>query len=139
MKQKRIEDRRFGMRLRQLRSERCLTGTELCEQFNKMFDSKLNASTISRYENFTQEPMLNTVALLARFVGVSPVYLIGQSDDREGSKTSADCSEMHLAAGDLSDDEAELLRIFKTLGSRDRHELMQLAFDLEEKQKNGGK
>ena len=33
------------------------------------------------------------------------------------------------------DDETELLKIFAGLSSRSRHELMQLAFDLEEKEK----
>lgn len=152
MKQKRIEDHRFGVRLRQLRSERCLTGDQLCELFNKRFGAKLNPSTISRYENFTQEPMLNTVDLLAQFFGVSPVYLMGQTDDRGCSASNISNSAVvqgntattlivrngNTRERELSEDEAELLRIFATLGSRDRHVLMQLAFDLEEKQKKGG-
>ena len=82
MKQKRTADGKFGERLRSLRTERCLTMEQLCEQFNRQFDAKLNRCTISRYEHGVQEPMLNTVELLAKFFGVSPVYLMGQSESR---------------------------------------------------------
>ena len=96
--------------------------------------------------------MLSTVAAIAAFLGVSPVYLIGDSDDRHCAASNISNSAVvqgntattlivrngNTRERELSDDEAELLRIFSTLGSRDRHVLMQLAFDLEEKQKKGG-
>ena len=148
MKQKRIPDSRFGARLRQLRSERCLTGAQLCDLFNQMFDAKLNPSTISRYENSTQEPMLNTVELLAQFFGVSPVYLMGQSDNK--SCTASNIHNSAVVQGnnattlivrngatherELSDEETELLRIYELLGVKGRHALMAAAFELEEAQ-----
>lgn len=132
MKQKRIPDTRFGQRLKMLRIEQQLTGAELCDRFNKRYDAKLNASTISRYENATQEPMLNTVALLADFFGVSPVYLMGQSDDRHASLSVM--SDTTPQKTELSDEEAEIIRIFRKLNTRHRHELLQLAFELEEKE-----
>lgn len=148
MKQKRIPDPIFGIRLKQLRSERCLTGAQLCDQFNEMFGAKLNASTISRYENGTQEPMLNTVDLLARFFDVSPVYLMGASDDR--TNTASNIQNSAVVQGnsattmivrngaaqerELSDNEIELLRIYELLDVKGRHALMSAAFKLEEKQ-----
>lgn len=151
MKQKRVPDGRFGSRLRELRKEHCLTMDELCDQFNRRFGAKLSKCTISRYENSTQEPMLNTVDLLARFFDVSPVYLMGQSDERQCSASNIHNSAVvqgnnattlivkngGVHERELSDDEAEILRILSILGPRERHELMQLAFDLEERQKTG--
>ena len=149
MKQKRVIDGKFGARLRELRKERCLTMEQLCEQFNQRFGAKLSKCTISRYENMTQEPMLNTVDLLARFFDVSPVYLIGQTDNRSCSASNIsnsavvqgnNASTLIVRNGgvherELSDDETEILRILAMLGPRERHELMQHAFELEEKQK----
>lgn len=151
MKQKRIPDPVFGIRLKQLRNERCLTGAQLCEQFNERFGAKLNASTISRYENGTQEPMLNTVDLLARFFGVSPVYLMGASDDR--TNTASNIQNSAVVQGnsattlivrngtaqerELNDDEIELLRIYEVLDVKGRHALMAAAWKIEE-EKGGG-
>ncbi len=150
MKRKPDQNSRFGERLRGLRSERDLSMEELCEQFNRSQSAiRLNRSTIYRYEKGQQEPMLSTVAAIAGFLGVSPVYLMGDSDDRQ-------CSASHISNSavvqgnsattlivknggvherELSDDETELLKIFAGLSSRSRHEIMQLAFDLEEKEK----
>lgn len=148
MKQKRVIDSRFGERLRELRKEHCLTMEQLCDQFNQRFGAKLSKCTISRYENMTQEPMLNTVDLLAKFFNVSPVYLMGQSDER-----SCSASNIHNSAvvqgntattlivrngaaqeRELSDEEVELLRIYELLDVKGRTTLMSYAFDLEEKQ-----
>lgn len=150
MKRKPDQNSRFGERLRGLRSERGLSMEELCEQFNRSQSAiRLNRSTIYRYEKGQQEPMLSTVAAIASFLGVSPVYLMGDSDDRQ-------CSASHISNSavvqgnsattlivknggiherELSDDETELLKIFAGLSSRSRHEIMQLAFNLEEKEK----
>lgn len=150
MKRKPDQNSRFGERLRGLRSERDLSMEELCEQFIRSQSAiRLNRSTIYRYEKGQQEPMLSTVAAIAGFLGVSPVYLMGDSDDRQ-------CSASHISNSavvqgnsattlivknggvherELSDDETELLKIFAGLSSRSRHEIMQLAFDLEEKEK----
>ena len=148
MKRKPDKDSRFGERLRGLRSERGLSMDALCEQFNKVQDSiRLNKSTVSRYEKGTQEPMLSTVAAIAEFFGVSPVYLIGDSDDRNciasGISNSAVVQGNNAttlivrnAAGgarELSEEESELLRIYETLDVKGRTALMSFAFDLEEK------
>ena len=149
MKQKRVIDSRFGERLRELRKERCLTMEQLCEQFNRQFSAKLSKCTISRYENSTQEPMLNTVDLLAKFFGVSPVYLMGQTDHRQ-APTAANISNSAVVQGnnattlivrnaaggarELSEEESELLRIYESLDVKSRTALMSYAFDLEEKQ-----
>lgn len=147
MKQKRVIDNRFGKRLRELRQERCLTMAQLCDQFNQRFEARLNKCTISRYENGTQEPMLNTVDLLAQFFEVSPVYLMGQSDNR--NYTASNIHNSAVVQGnnattlivrnggvherELSEEEIELLRIFEMLDVKARHSLMAAAWELEEK------
>lgn len=149
MKQKRVIDSRFGERLRQLRLERCLTGPELCDLFNKKFGQSLNKCTISRWENNQQEPMLNVVSLLAEFFGVSPVYLMGQSDERQCS--ASNISNSAVVQGNnattlivknggtdehvLTPEAADLLRIFEALPPKKRSAIMSLAWELEEKQK----
>jgi len=151
MKRKPNKNSCFGERLRNLRSERGYSMEQLCELFNKAQSNiKLNKSTVSRYENGTQEPMLSTVASLASFLGVSPVYLIGNSDDRNCSASNIHNSAVvqgnnattlivrnggiHERA--LSDEETELLRIYELLDVKGRHALMAAAFALEEKQGN---
>lgn len=152
MKQKRIEDPIFGIRLKQLRSERCLTAAQLCEQFNERFGARLNPSTISRYENATQEPMLNTIDLLARFFGVSPVYLMGGSEERENKAENIQNSAVVQGNSattlivrngaaherELSDDEIELLRIYELLDVKGRHALMAAAWKIEEEKGGAG-
>lgn len=147
MKQKRVPDGRFGSRLRELRKEHCLTMDELCDQFNRRFGAKLSKCTISRYENSTQEPMLNTVDLLARFFDVSPVYLMGQSDERQCSASNIHNSAVvqgntattlivrngSTQERELTEEEAELLRIYEALDVKGRHLLLSAAFDLEAK------
>lgn len=147
MKRKPDQDSRFGERLRGLRSERGLSMEALCDLFNKTQNTiRLNKSTISRYEKGTQEPMLSTVAAIAEFFGVSPVYLIGDSDDRHCVAANISNSAVvqgnnattlivRNAAGgawELSEEESELLRIYETLDVKSRTALMSFAFELEE-------
>lgn len=148
MKRKPDKNSRFGERLRGLRSERGFSMEQLCELFNKNQSTiKLNKSTVSRYENGTQEPMLSTVAALAGFLGVSPVYLMGDSDDRHCSASNISNSAVvqgnnattlivrngGIHERELSEQAAELLRIFETLDVRGQTSLLSLAYELSEK------
>ena len=65
----------FNERLKSLRLARGYTQDQLVELYNKRFGGKLNKSTISRYENGLQEPMISVVANLAELFGVSIDYL----------------------------------------------------------------
>ena len=147
MKRKPDKNSRFGERLRGLRNERGLSMEQLCEQFNKTQTAiRLNRSTIYRYEKGQQEPMLSTIAAIASFLGVSPVYLMGDSDDRHCSASNISNSAVVQGNNattlivrngatherELSDEETELLRIYELLGVKGRHALMAAAFELEE-------
>lgn len=150
MKRKPDQNSRFGERLRGLRNERGLSMEQLCEQFNKTQTAiRLNRSTIYRYEKGYQEPMLSTIAAIAAFLGVSPVYLMGDSDDRQCS--AANISNSAVVQGNnattlivknggtdehvLTPEAADLLRIFEALPPKKRSAIMSLAWELEEKQK----
>lgn len=148
MKRKPDPDSRFGERLRGLRNERGLSMEELCEQFNKSQSAiKLNRSTIYRYEKGLQEPMLSTVSAIASFLGVSPVYLMGDSDDRNCSAANIHNSAVvqgntattlivrngGVHERELSDHESELLRIFESLDVRGQTALLSAAYEIEEK------
>ncbi len=150
MKRKPDKNSKFAERLRGLRRERCLSMDALCEKFNEgQTTIRLCKSTVSRYEQGTQEPMLSTVAALADFFHVSPVYLSGDSNDR--SCTASNIQNSAVVQGnhattlivrnggvherELDESEVELLRILDFLDVKGRTALMSYAFELEEKQK----
>lgn len=72
-------DSHFGRTFRQLREAAGLTVEEFCKQYNARFDGRMNKSTVSRYENSLQEPMISTVKKVAIFFSVDPSELLGYS------------------------------------------------------------
>lgn len=148
MKQKREIDGRFGKRLRALRIEHCLSMEQFCARLNERFGTNISKCSISRYERGVQEPMLNTVGIIAQFFGVSPIYLIGQTDIRNvaenvhnsaivqgNNATTLIVKNGGIEKRELNDNEVELLRILEILDVKGRTALMAYAFELEEKQK----
>lgn len=79
----------FGERLRQLRKGK-YTQEELAELMN------VNNNTISLWENGTQEPRAKMVAELARILGTTSAYLMGETEtpEREESLKPEAVSEM---------------------------------------------
>ena len=152
MKRKPDQGSVFGQRLRELRSERGVSMEQFCDQFNKTQTAiRLNRSTVYRYEKGLQEPMLSTVAALARWFDVDPVYLMGGSDDKGcyaaniqnsavvqgNSATTLIVRNGNAQERELNDDEIELLRIYEVLDVKGRHALMAAAWKIEE-EKGGG-
>lgn len=60
----------FPAALREVRTRHGYSMDALCDLYNKTFDGKLNKSTLSRYENGLQEPMLSTIMNLAQVLNV---------------------------------------------------------------------
>ena len=56
----------FSKRLRELRDSHNLSMDKLVELYNKRFNAKMNKSTLSRYENGTQDPIYTVVVNLAK-------------------------------------------------------------------------
>lgn len=148
MKQKRGTSISFGDRLRDLRTERSLTMDQFCDQYNAKMGAKLNKSTVSRYENGTQEPMLTTVASFAEFFGVSPTYLIGDSSEINAASNISNSAVVQgnrantlivknggIHERELSDQAVELLSIFESLDVRRQTQLLTRAFELDEETK----
>ena len=67
----------FSKRLRDLRDSHNLSMDKLVELYNKRFNAKMNKSTLSRYENGTQDPIYTVVVNLAKLFNVSIDYLTG--------------------------------------------------------------
>lgn len=70
----------FGNKLKEARLEKDMTLDEVAEIYNKRYDGKLNKSTLSRYENGLQEPMLSVAMKLANVLGVSVDYLLDKKE-----------------------------------------------------------
>jgi transcriptional regulator with XRE-family HTH domain len=80
---------------------------------------------------------------IAAFLDVSVGYLLGETEDRHppappGQQHAAARSNSVTNAGEatwqsLSDEEKEILRVYKSLPVRDRHKLMGLIYEFEEK------
>ena len=70
----------FPQRLKEEREKRGYTMEELADSYNLKFDGRLNKSTISRYENGKQEPMISVVINFASLFGVSMDYMSGKTD-----------------------------------------------------------
>lgn len=149
MKIKRYDTSEFGKRLRSLRVERGYSMDTFCERYNEATKQKLSKSTVSRWENNTQEPMLSTVASIADFFGVTSLWLLGETDDRSYSATNIQNSAVvqgnnattlivrNGKEGEipLSDMETELLHIFQSLSVRGQTRLLTRAFELESEEK----
>lgn len=70
----------FGNRLKTLRKSRNLSQEEFAAEFNKKFNLKIDRTMISKWETGFQTPVMNTVAMLAKFFNVSIDYLNGDEE-----------------------------------------------------------
>ena len=70
----------FGERLRQLREGR-YTQEDLADIL------KVNNNTISKWENGTQEPRAKRVTEIARILGTTTAYLLGDTDEMKEKET----------------------------------------------------
>lgn len=100
----------FGNILKQLRTERNLTQSELAEKLG------LSKSSISMYENGKREPDFENLEMIADFFNVRLMYLIG-AESRETTTPSTSTQKVELqtlAAHALEDlTEEEQLKIIE--------------------------
>ena len=71
----------FAKTLKKMRENAGYSMDTFCKLFNEQYNANLNKSTVSRYENMTQEPMLSTAKNIADFFGVSPSALLGYEEE----------------------------------------------------------
>lgn len=81
----------FKKRLRTAREFRELSQGELAKR------ARLQASAVSHFETGTRKPSFDNLKRLADALRVSTDYLLGRSDEMEGSATSADQLHRHYA------------------------------------------
>ncbi|WP_433959261.1 helix-turn-helix domain-containing protein [Cytobacillus horneckiae] len=70
----------FGQRLRELRNKRNLSIDDLVNQINKIYETSISKSMISRYENGQTDPKMENVRAIANFFKVSADFLLGISE-----------------------------------------------------------
>lgn len=75
----------LGERLKQLRNSRGLNQTQLSDALNNKFGLKTDRVMISKWETGFQTPVMNTVAMLAKFFNVSIDYLNGDEHSKSPS------------------------------------------------------
>lgn len=102
-------DTYFGRKLREYRESSSLTVEEFCNQFNVRFDGRMNKSTVSRYENGLQEPMISTVKKIAAFFSVDPSDLLGYQTDMHPLMLPADLKALSDALLQLNEEGREKL------------------------------
>lgn len=86
----------FARTLRKMREEAGYSMDAFCEKFNKKYNASLNKSTISRYENMAQEPMLTTAKNIADFFGISPSELLGYNKEKKSNFYTISTNDMVL-------------------------------------------
>ena len=74
----------FKDRLKELRLANDWTLEDVAQGINMNWGTKLNRSTVLRYETGESEPKLIVASYFAQYYGVSLDYLIGLVDDPQG-------------------------------------------------------
>lgn len=77
----------FGKKLKELRKAKGLTQQELVDTVNSKYGTAINRTTISKWENGTQEAGMSFVLIFADFFGVSLDYING--DEKKSTPASA--------------------------------------------------
>lgn len=75
-------------------------------------------STVSLYENGKRSPDVQTLIRFADFFEVSVDYLLGRNEDH-----------VHAANDEMTDEEKELLRIFRGLNRKGKNSIMEYAHE----------
>lgn len=111
----------FGARLRELRQRKGLTQAELAKALS------LGESTISFYEADRREPDYCTLKAIADFFRVSTDYLLGRTDDPQGT-CGCDPDDPNAAAiakiTEALQSDPELLQFWQELSQRNDLQLM---------------
>lgn len=122
----------LGNKIKMLRKRRNMTQEELGDKIG------VTKATINKYETGVVVNLRRpTIEKLAHALDTSPAYLMGWVDENNGNNISVNGSNnggIHISNGrDLSKEEKELLRIYASLDVRKRMDLLNYAFELEEK------
>ena len=98
---------KFPERLKELRKTRKINQQALSKHLNYGY------TAVANYESGRNQPSLDTVKKIAQYFDVTVDYLIGASDYPRSEK-------------DITDKEAELLKIFRRINDEERDALLKV-------------
>lgn len=100
----------------------------------------LSPSAPKRWENGSM-PKPDTIKKIAEYFGVTTDYLLygDSAEDRKPGTVEAETIQHgpNETAVWLTDQEEELIRVYRNLNARTKHEMMSYAYALDEKQRLG--
>ncbi|MDR1572380.1 MAG: helix-turn-helix domain-containing protein [Clostridiales Family XIII bacterium] len=99
-------------------------------------------TAVSQWEKGKTNPDIQTADKLALFFDVSVDYLLGRIDERSNAYYASNIRDSHFVQGNgfvatvndmkISKEEAEILRVYRLLGVRERAKLMSAIFEFED-------
>ena len=132
------------MRLQQLRKQKNLSQLQLAMALN------MNQNSISRYETGEREADYKTLILFADYFNVSIDYLVGRTDEQTPSANNINSSfvqsngsvtlgsvsvgstfNSNSNAPSLSQEETEILDIYRKLNIRGKAQFLNMALEIE--------
>ena len=90
----------FGERLKKLRKEKGLTQGQLVDMVNQKYGTAINRTTISKWENGTQETSMSFVVMFADFFNVTLDYINGTQNNSNKNSVSDKDIMFALFGGD---------------------------------------
>jgi len=138
-------------RIKQLIDKSNITANKL------LLDCKINSSFLNDLKSKNVTPSIEKILKISKYFNVSIDYLVTGNDNTNTSNSNIITAPINAAGSfvqgvnhssvflengvnhSLTDEELELLRIYKTLDVRNRMQLLDTAFNLEEKMKGDNK
>lgn len=129
--------------LKKIRIEKKLTQQEIADMLG------VQRPTYTRYETGEREPDLNTLRNLSAILNTSIDYLLGRSDAmhnksnitgnknvvQQGNVNNSPVTISDVLSPPLSEQETELLNIFRLLTPKEKHKVMTLIYEIEDENK----
>lgn len=116
----------LGERLKTLRRNCHITQDELANKINTKFNTSINKSMISKWENDKGDPYLEYAKYLAIFFNVSLDYLLGLTDINDANILR---EEPSICASDISKDILAVVDLMEREDARTQHFIYELVRD----------
>ncbi|MGN1194747.1 MAG: helix-turn-helix domain-containing protein [Acutalibacteraceae bacterium] len=115
----------FAERFSKALDERNMTAAELSRRLG------VNEGTISNYKKGSYEPKQRRLESIAKILDVSIAWLMGADVPMHDIKTTTENENTHYLSGQhVSDDEAELLTIYRKLNTAGKQKALEYISDL---------
>ena len=94
-------------------------------------DTGISNGNISDWKNGRSMPTAIKLDILANYLNCSVDYILGRTDNIGTYEPLTPLSEVQQSA--LDEDEQDILRIYRSLARRDKHEFMTMVYNYETK------